>query len=364
MLWLLDVGLLRLYGGYVPLRLPTVIFSTIVYLICRTWLAWKDPVWLKWEYHFPPIDVVIITALIYLSHTGPIGNLSILFILPIISAANSLDVRWSAAVGVMVVVGTALTTLSGPDVALRPEYDSLRDLLRGEPVSAAFRVVFILALSSLMAIQAASIASLKERLAVAADRNRIAMDMHDGVQGHLIALAQLTELLSKVAEQNPSRAVELAREGRETTRRAADELRFLVQRLRAPALEQGFVAALRQYAHNITSRAQLALEFEVGGVETSLDPEVENALFRIAQEALSNVVKHAGATTIWLTIEFGRETRLCIRDNGTGFKATASDGVGLDGMMARAGEMGGSVTIDGANGTEVVAILPAGPRPD
>ncbi|MGV3615063.1 MAG: sensor histidine kinase [Fimbriimonas sp.] len=361
-LWLMDMRVRHALGNEAVTSMQPVIVLTLVYLVVRTWLAYRDPKWLQWEYVFPPVDIVIVSAFLYLSHRGPMSNISLLYFLPMVSAAGSLNVRWAAAVGVMVVVGTAVSTFSATD--MDPVQTSLtwRELLQAEPLNASFRIYFLIVLSSLMAFQAAIAAGWKERLAVAADRNRIALDMHDGVQGHLIALAQQLELLGHVAERNPARAAELAREGRETTRQAADELRFLVQRLRAPALEDGFVPALRQYAHNVCSRHGLRLEVEVEGSEETLDPDVENALFRIAQEALNNVVKHAGAELVTLTICYGPdEVRLTVRDDGQGFVPTVAEGVGMEGMRSRAGDVGGKTAIESAvgAGTTVKTVVPA-----
>jgi signal transduction histidine kinase len=359
-LWMMDLRVRRAVGDNAVASLQPVIVLTLVYLVVRTWLAWRDPKWLQWEYVFPPLDVLIVSAFLYLSHRGPMSNISLLYFLPMISAAGSLNVRWAAAVGVMVVVGTAVSTFAAVDFEPVQTYGSAKELLQAEPLNASFRLYFLVVLSSLMAFQALIAAGLKERLAVAADRNRIALDMHDGVQGHLIALAQQMELLGHVAERNPARAAELAREGRETARQAADELRFLVQRLRAPALEDGFVPALRQYAHNVCTRHGLRLEFDVAGTEEGLDPEVENALFRIAQEALTNVAKHAEASHVTLGLEFGDEVRLLVRDDGRGFGPDCAEGVGLEGIRHRAQAAGGSASIAcEGHGTTVRASVPA-----
>ena len=89
--------------------------------------------------------------------------------------------------------------------------------------------------------------------------------MHDGVQGHLITIASQLELIGRLAETDGKRTSEIATQGREGARQAADELRFLVQRLRAPALDNGFVPALRQFTHNICDRNQLEVDVQRRG---------------------------------------------------------------------------------------------------
>ena len=363
-LWLMDMRIQRILGADAVRGLQPIVWLTLAYLVVRTWLAWRDPPWLRWEYHFPPIDVLIVSAFLFLSHRGPMSGIAMLYFLPIISAAGSLNVRWAAAIGLMVVAGVASSTVFATDIGPPPVYTSTREMLQAEPLNATFRLYFLIVLSSLMAFQSLIAAGLKERLAVAADRNRIALDMHDGVQGHLIALAQQLELLGLIAERNPARAAELAREGRETTRMAADELRFLVQRLRTPALEDGFVPALRQYAHNVCSRSGLELEFEVFGEEETLEPDTENALFRIAQEAMNNVIKHANAGHVWLRLSYdGTSARLEVSDDGAGLSESKTDGVGLDGMRSRAVTVGGAFAIEPrvGGGTTVQATVPTTP---
>lgn len=360
-LWLMDMRVRAVLGDNALMSLQPVILLTLVYLVIRTWLAWRDPKWLNWEYVFPPIDVLIVTTFLYLSHRGPMSNISLLYFLPMISAAGSLNVQWAATVGAMAVFGTAFSSFTATETDFPIGDMTPTEILRAEPLNATFRLYFLMVLSSLMAFQAAIAAGLKERLAVAADRNRIALDMHDGVQGHLIALAQQLELMGRVAERNPARAAELAREGRETTRLAADELRFLVQRLKAPTLGDGFGPALRQYAHNFCTRNGLQLEVEVSGSEETLDPDTENALFRIAQEAMNNVVKHAKASLVTVRITYSPEAvRLTVQDDGQGFVEGPAEGLGLESMKARAQGVEGETTIVSTpgQGTSVTARVP------
>jgi signal transduction histidine kinase len=342
-------------------QLRQLVVLMVVYMVVRTWLAYADPPKLKWWYIFPPIDVALITLLLCTTHRGPMSNITLLFFLPMVHASGSLNVRWSAIVGLLVIAGTTVATLTAYPVPLSDAPTSLRALIHEDPLNVAFRVFFLLIISSLMAYQALIAAGYRERLGVAADRNRIAMEMHDGVQGHLITIASQLELIARVAEKDGKHAASIAVEGREGARQAADELRFLVQRLRSPTLESGFVGALRQYAHNICDRNGLQLVFEQVGVETAMSPEVENALFRIAQESLTNVVKHAGANAVTISVDISETSaRLLVQDDGIGMSSgKANGGLGLDGMRSRAEMNHGSLHIEsaGSHGTRVVAIF-------
>jgi signal transduction histidine kinase len=174
--------------------------------------------------------------------------------------------------------------------------------------------------------------------------------MHDGVQGHLMTIATQMELLGKLAERDPSRAAAIAEDARVVARQGADELRFLVQRMRAPALSNGFIPALKQYAHNICSRHGLDLQFEVGGQNQALSPSTEAALFRVAQEALNNVIKHANAHSVKMEVRLGEPACLRIMDDGDGFDLDSISGEGLEGMRHRIQELGGSLGVSSRPG--------------
>ncbi|HZH97621.1 MAG TPA: histidine kinase, partial [Fimbriimonadaceae bacterium] len=292
-----DEAFERLYG---------FIVLVMIYLAVRTVLAFKDPKWLNWELVFPPIDVAIISGLIYLGDREPMSNVSLLYLIPVAEAAGTLSVAWAAGVGAMVFAGAAAAS---------------QGFLTKDPFSTVFRYFLLGIIGSLLASLAQAQAWLREQLGVARDRNRIAMEMHDGVQGHLVTIASQLELAQHLAERDPTRTAEIAGESREAARLAADELRFLVQRLRSPELREGFLPALKQFAHNQATRSGIGLDFQVQGEPFDLDAERENAVFRIAQEALNNVVRHARATAVNVSIEFhAQRLTLQIEDNGMGFE--------------------------------------------
>jgi signal transduction histidine kinase len=115
--------------------------------------------------------------------------------------------------------------------------------------------------------------------------------------------------------------------------------------LKAPETE-GFAPALRRYSDTFAQRHGISLEFETVGAAGALDPAAENGLFRIAQEALVNVVKHAEASAARLTLTYGRDyVEMTVEDNGKGMDADAPPGSGLENMKARAGSAGGELTV-------------------
>ncbi|MBN1886525.1 MAG: ATP-binding protein, partial [Thermoflexales bacterium] len=128
------------------------------------------------------------------------------------------------------------------------------------------------------------------------------------------------------------------------------DMRLLIFELHPPVLEQeGLVTALRVRLAAVEARAGLQTELEVEG-ERRLPIGIEQELYRIAQEALNNVMKHAKARHVTIRLQF-TDTTVClqVRDDGLGFDpltARDSGGMGLHGFEARAAKVGGRVTVD------------------
>ena len=327
------------------------IISVFAYLGIRTLLALKDPSWLKWDFVYPPIDVAIVSLFLYFADSNPLSNIALLFFLPIAEAAQTLNWRWSATVAFLVVAGSILASLSTP-------------IEEWAPFNIAFRFFFLIVMSSLLTMLAKQAAEIRSQLRLEADRNRLALEMHDGLQGSLITAASQMELAQLVAHKDPDRAAKIAGESRQTVRQATDELRYLVQRLRKHEMVGGFEPALRQYANNICERNGLGLNFEVIGQPVRLNAESENALFRIAQEALNNILRHANAKDVSIVLRFHPDrTVLVVQDNGVGFVADPSQSdvehAGLEGMRIRAEECNGTFDIRGLEvGTKVEVSIP------
>ncbi len=365
-LWLRDPKVVRLIGPETTEHLRPVVWFTFIYLLVRTWLAWIDPPKLRWEYIFPEVDVAIVTAILWLSHRGPMSNLSILFFLPIIEAAGTLRVKWAAFIGLLVVVGTALSSFAGAQGATAT-YANWRDLWsQGDLLNVSFRLYMVIIISSLMTYQALIAAGFREKLGAANARHKLSREIHDGVQGHLITVASQLELLSHVIDRDADRAKELAQDIRETARLAADELRFLVRRTESVAHDGEFLPAFRQYAHHQCSRNSLDLEFVVTGQEDVGNADWETMLFRIGQEALNNTIKHARASTVRISLVMDdRLAQLEVADDGEGFDIKACvEGMGMVNMRSRAGNLGGHLVVEAGpgRGTIVRATLPRGSR--
>ena len=211
---------------------------------------------------------------------------------------------------------------------------------------------------------------------VSAERHRIARELHDGVAQCLVGIGMHLEWCHRhldPALPAYSRLVaskELARAGLGRVRSAVAEL----SELERPGL--GLGEALRDLAANFRSAGPLRVSVRVSGSQRQLAPEVEHALFQIAQEGLWNVVRHAGAAQAWLNLQYQPgQTRLSIADDGGGDPAIARRHLtgevafrgryGLRIMAERASELGGEVTVARrrGGGLRMQACIPVPPTP-
>ncbi len=198
------------------------------------------------------------------------------------------------------------------------------------------------------------------------ERRRIAHELHDEIGQLLTALSlRLGSLQQAVADANG--LSEQIRSLRQLTEESVAELRLLVSDLRPSQLDHlGMVAAVRALIQESHKRFGLKVDFEVAGQRRRLPPDVELAVFRIAQESLTNVVRHAGVLEARVCLRFAPDgVEIAVSDNGVGFTYAGSESLngahwGLLGMNERAAQWGGTVAIETApgQGTRVVAWLP------
>ena len=184
-----------------------------------------------------------------------------------------------------------------------------------------------------------------------AERRRIARDLHDSTAQALSALEMNTSLLESMATDERTR--KLAADTAAISRQVCQELRNISYLLHPPLLEEeGLGFAIRWFADGFTKRNSIPVFLDLAEGFPRLKPDEETALFRIVQEALSNIYRHAGATKAWITLRRGEGgvVTLEIRDNGEGlpedFSFTKSVGVGLAGMRERMKQLGGTLEVD------------------
>lgn len=208
-----------------------------------------------------------------------------------------------------------------------------------------------------------------EQVALLQERERLARDLHDSVTQSLYSLTLWIE-----AGQRSLRAGDLAHVEEylnrleEGTRQAIRDMRLLVYELRPPDLEEeGLVGALQERLDAVEKRSGVQARLRVEG-KIDLPPKVEEGLYRIAQEALNNALKHAAASAVEVRLQVqDGQVILEISDNGIGFDRQADNrgGMGLANMRQRAAQLGGTLDIMSlpGQGTQIRASIPFRTRP-
>jgi signal transduction histidine kinase len=210
----------------------------------------------------------------------------------------------------------------------------------------------------------------RERLVEAREeeRRRLRRDLHDGLGPQLSSQALTIDAVRALMRRDPDAAEELLLDLKADAQNAVTDIRRLVYGLRPPALDDlGLLGALRESAAQYSAKGlSVSVEGPEDGSLPPLSAAVEVAAYRIAQEALTNVARHAGAdtSTVYLALE---EDVLCVevRDDGRGIPVLQENssiraGVGLTSMRERATELGGSFVVEPLHegGTLVCARLP------
>jgi two-component system sensor histidine kinase UhpB len=193
-----------------------------------------------------------------------------------------------------------------------------------------------------------------------AERQRIAAELHDEVGQSMTGVLLLLEQL---ASEVPAQRRELFGEAQEATRKSVEEVRRIAQELRPELLEHlGLASALKSLATRFTEQAGLELEWNFAQALPPLTPDAELALYRVAQESLTNVARHAHANRVWLSLQPGRDSVvLRVVDDGRGMNGLVKNAGGLRGMRERAVFIGAALAIKPAKtgGVEVRLEVPA-----
>jgi signal transduction histidine kinase len=203
-----------------------------------------------------------------------------------------------------------------------------------------------------------------EQLAVSQERNRLARDLHDTLSHSLSALTVQLEALRTLLSHDPAAARDVVGEISALARRGLEESRQAIHALRTGPVEAlGLSGALRDSLQALQERTGVQVDFSVAGQARDLTAEEVNALFRIAEEALTNVERHAGARRVRVRLEYAADaTELMVGDDGRGFDLDAVDPAhfGLAGMRERAAIIGATLTARSApaGGTEIWCSLP------
>jgi signal transduction histidine kinase len=194
-----------------------------------------------------------------------------------------------------------------------------------------------------LAIENARLREQIEQTAVAAERHRIARDLHDSVTQTLFSASLIADVLPRLGERNRQEAVKSVGELRQLVRAALAEMRMLLLELRPATLAKVPLSDLLKHLAEATGgRSLIPVGVTIEGECDSLPRPVHTAIYRIAQEALNNVAKHSGANRAEVTLRcHPGGVELQVADDGVGFDALAVRGehLGLDIMRERAQEI-------------------------
>lgn len=209
---------------------------------------------------------------------------------------------------------------------------------------------------------AADLQHARQQLVVAREeeRRRIRRDLHDSLGPALSSQTLLADTALTLIDDSPAAAASLLRDLKSHSQETLEQVRHLARWLRPPALDDlGLAGALAELGEQ-HSATGLQVDVRISALP-ALPAAVEVAAFRIAQESLTNVVRHADARTCRISVTWDGDTlEMTIADGGKGMQPGRRPGVGTASMRERAEELGGSLTIDrpAGGGTRVLASLP------
>jgi NarL family two-component system sensor histidine kinase LiaS len=219
-----------------------------------------------------------------------------------------------------------------------------------------------------MARQLQHLLDTRRELAIVEERNRLARDLHDSVKQQAFATAAQLSVIKALLKRGPEAAEPHVEEAERLIYELRQELTHLIQELRPAALQgKGLALAVREYATDWSRQSGIELEVRVQG-ERSLPLNIEQAAFRILQEALANIARHSRAHNAEINLIYtGFDVTCTIRDDGIGFDPDKTrDGFGLRSMRERAGALGSTLEVESvaSEGTRLSFTISLGESPE
>lgn len=219
--------------------------------------------------------------------------------------------------------------------------------------------------SQIESLQASQMFGSKIIKAQEEERRRVAREIHDGPAQAMANIVFRAEVCERLIETDIARAKTELKDLREQVRAALGETRKIIFDLRPMTLDDlGLVPTVRRVLETMKERSKIYPEIKVLGEEKRLDSHIEIGLFRIIQEALNNVEKHAKATSVWVRIDFRPSVvSAVIEDDGEGFASidtVGNESFGLMGMRERINLLGGDLNVKSEQdkGTSVFVTVP------
>ena len=201
-----------------------------------------------------------------------------------------------------------------------------------------------------------------ERNARAAERLALSRDLHDSISQHLFSLAMGTNDLASLIRRDPKKAAVQAEQLSTMATQAQDDLREVLSQLRSETTGQGLLESVTDFINLWRKRYETSVSLNVH-LQSALPIVVENVLYRVCQEALNNIARHAKAKNVTVTLKQEKEG-FCLQivDDGQGFDVDAENmGFGLLGMRERVRAVGGTLELDSSSqGTSLQVRIPVG----
>jgi len=202
------------------------------------------------------------------------------------------------------------------------------------------------------AVQNARLLQRVQEAATQEERQRLARELHDAVTQTLFSASLISDVLPRIWERSPELGAERLEELRELNRGALAEMRTLLLELRPATLsESSLPELLKQLRDAAVGRQRLDITLDLTGEPSSLPPDVQIAFYRIAQEALNNISKHAQANEVFIRLHYGEKSvSLAVADDGRGFTVADArpDSLGLSIMRERVAQIGADLEIESA----------------
>ena len=212
-------------------------------------------------------------------------------------------------------------------------------------------------------------AATTEQLAVSQERNRLARELHDTLAHSISGAAVQLEAVQALWDVKPHEARQMLDQTLEATQSGLTEARRALQSLRTSPLDDlGLTLAIRDMATSTAARSNLRLDLDLQNHIENLAPDVEQCVYRVAQEALTNAARHADAKTLRVALQHDSSSlTLTVADDGSGFNpAQVNDArYGLKGLHERAEMLGAALQVDSTltTGTTIKLIVPLVEQP-
>jgi two-component system, NarL family, sensor histidine kinase UhpB len=265
--------------------------------------------------------------------------------------------------GLIFVLGTLILALSPASVSSRIKLTEIPVLVVGLAVMLTANALLLRSSLAPLLKSERTTAGATALAAQESERQRIARELHDEI-GQTLTVALL--MLKRAVDRAPVEIKSELADTQEAVRASLDEVRSIVRRLRPDALEDlGLTSALNALCSEFSQATGLTVVKHIASQADRLPADAELVCYRVAQESLTNIARHAGANKVWLDMHStANQLTLRIADDGSG--GVADEGAGINGMRERALLVNATLTITSAKeeGTEVRLVIPLAGRDD